>query len=46
MAISYYEIYGNRLYDLLNNRNEVRALEDANGDLVIAGLVETPIQNY
>lgn len=44
--VSFFEIYSGRLYDLLNNRNKVMALEDKNQKVQIFGLeqkkVETP----
>ena len=36
--ISFFEIYSGRLYDLLNNRNKVMALEDKNQKVQIYGL--------
>ena len=38
--VSFFEIYSGRLYDLLNNRNKVDALEDKNQKIQIFGLVE------
>ena len=44
--VSFFEIYSGRLYDLLNNRNKVMALEDKNQKVQIFGLeqkrVSTP----
>ena len=36
--ISFFEIYSGRLYDLLNNRNKVMALEDKSQKVQIYGL--------
>lgn len=38
--ISFYEIYGTRLHDLLNNRAKLEAREDTNNDVKIVGLTE------
>ncbi|MCQ2818039.1 MAG: kinesin-like protein [archaeon] len=38
--ISFYEIYGGRLYDLLNNRNVLQVLDDKKGKVQIYGLIE------
>ena len=38
--VSFFEIYSGRLYDLLNNRNKVMALEDKNQKVQIYGLEE------
>jgi kinesin family protein 2/24 len=43
--ISFFEIYSGRLYDLLNNRNKVSALEDKNQKVQIYGLVEKEVSN-
>lgn len=44
--ISFFEIYGGRLYDLLNNRNKLQVLDDKKGKTQIYGLInqiaETP----
>jgi kinesin family protein 2/24 len=46
--ISFFEIYGGRLYDLLNNKNKLQVLEDKNQKVQIFGLeeklAETPDQ--
>ena len=41
--ISFFEIYSGRLYDLLNNRNKVSALEDKNQKVQIYGLTEKEV---
>ena len=41
--ISFFEIYSGRLYDLLNNRNKVMALEDKNQKVQIYGLTEKEV---
>ena len=38
--ISFFEIYGGRLYDLLNNKNKLQVLEDKNQKVQIFGLEE------
>ena len=38
VRVSLYEIYGSKLYDLLNERRELKALEDHAGAVVIKGL--------
>ena len=43
--ISFFEIYSGRLYDLLNNRNKVMALEDKNQKVQIYGLTEKEVLN-
>ncbi|CAJ1330254.1 unnamed protein product [Effrenium voratum] len=40
VSLSFFEIYGGRPYDLLNNRAKLETLEDANNEVQIAGLVE------
>ena len=42
--LSFYEIYSGRLYDLLNNRNKVMALEDKNQKVQIYGLSEFEVK--
>ena len=41
--VSFFEIYSGRLYDLLNNRNKVMALEDKNQKVQIYGLTEKEV---
>ena len=36
--VSFFEIYGGRLYDLLNNKNKLQVLYDQNGKTQIYGL--------
>ena len=38
--VSFYEIYCNKLFDLLNNKNVLQAREDGKGNICIAGLIE------
>lgn len=38
--ISFFEIYGGRLFDLLNNKNKLQVLEDKNQKVQIYGLEE------
>ena len=37
--ISFFEIYGGRLYDLLNNKNKLQVLDDQKGKVQIYGLI-------
>ena len=43
--ISFYELYLGLLYDLLNNRNKVMALEDKNQKVQIYGLTEQLVES-
>jgi kinesin family protein 2/24 len=43
--VSFFEIYGGRLYDLLNNRNKLSVLEDKNQRVQVFGLEEKRVQN-
>jgi kinesin family protein 2/24 len=43
--VSFFEIYGGRLYDLLNNRNKLSVLEDKNQKVQIFGLEEIKVEN-
>lgn len=43
--ISFYEIYGGRLYDLLNNRAKLQVLEDKNQTVQIFGLEERQVES-
>ncbi|CAE7220231.1 KIF2A [Symbiodinium pilosum] len=45
ISISFFEIYGGRPFDLLNNRQRLETLEDANNEVQIAGLVERGTSN-
>ena len=38
--VSFFEIYGGRLYDLLNNKNKLQVLEDKNQKVHVFGLEE------
>ena len=42
--ISFFEIYGGRLYDLLNNKNKLQVLDDKNGKVQIFGLEEILVE--
>jgi len=33
--ISFYEIYGGHLFDLLNNKNKIQLLEDKNNNIQV-----------
>ncbi|GIQ82708.1 kinesin-like protein [Kipferlia bialata] len=41
--IAFFEIYGGKLYDLLNERKRLYAREDGKGNVCIQGLVERPV---
>lgn len=41
--VSFFEIYGGRLYDLLNAKNKLQVLEDKNQKVQIYGLEEKPV---
>ena len=43
--VSFYEIYCNKLFDLLNNKNILQAREDGKGNICIVGLVEKHTKN-
>ncbi len=44
LYISFFEIYGGRLYDLLNNKTKLSVLEDKNQKVQIFGLEEVEAQ--
>ncbi len=43
--VSFYEIYCNKLFDLLNDRNLVQAREDGKQNICIVGLTEKQVTN-
>ncbi|KAH0572706.1 Kinesin-like protein [Spironucleus salmonicida] len=43
--VSFFEIYGGKLFDLLNNRNRLQALEDGKGNVHLQGLEEKQIHS-
>jgi kinesin family protein 2/24 len=43
ISISFFEIYGGRCQDLLNNRNRLTVREDGHGEVVVADLKEIPV---
>jgi hypothetical protein len=43
--VSFYEIYGRKLFDLLNNHTKLVAREDADKVINICGLTEHPVAN-
>ncbi len=45
VSVSLFEIYGGRLLDLLNNRNQVKCLEDHKGKVCFPGLSEHRVTN-
>lgn len=40
VTIAMYEIYGGKIYDLLNSHEQLKLLEDKNQKVVISGLKE------
>jgi len=40
VTVSYFEIYGGRIQDLLNKRCRLKVLEDGKGEVVVSGLKE------
>ena len=45
VAVSFFEIYGGRCQDLLNNRNKLTVREDGQGEVVVADLMELPVDS-
>ena len=43
--VSFYEIYCNKLFDLLNNKNILQARDDGKGNICIVGLIEKHTKN-
>lgn len=43
IIVSYYEIYGGKLFDLLNNKKQLMAREDGNSKVRIVGIQEHPV---
>ena len=43
--VSFYEIYCNKLFDLLNNKTVLHAREDGKGNICIVGLIEKKVHN-
>ena len=43
--ISFFEIYGGRLFDLLNNKNKLQVLDDKNGKVQIYGLITQQVDS-
>ena len=43
MAVSFFEIYGGRCQDLLNERSKLSVREDGQGEVVVADLTEVPV---
>jgi hypothetical protein len=44
VQVSLFEIYGGKLYDLLNSRKQIKCLEDSRGKVCFPGLTEHPVQ--
>ena len=45
LTISFYEIYGSKLHDLLNERQEVKCLEDGQGKIQVKGIMEKRVKS-
>lgn len=45
MSLSFYEIYGGKVLDLMNNKKELKVLEDNRSQVQIKGLEETIVEN-
>ena len=45
IEVSFYEIYGGKLFDLLNARNRLKALEDGKQMVNIVGLTQHPVSS-
>ena len=45
VMVSFFEIYGGRIQDLLNKCNRLKVLEDGKGEVVITGLKEFEADN-
>ena len=45
LYVSFYEIYCNKLFDLLNNKNILQAREDGKQNICIVGLIEKKTKN-
>jgi kinesin family protein 2/24 len=46
LSVSFYEIYGGKLFDLLNARNKVQTLEDEHKNVNLVGLTEHPVRDH
>ena len=44
--VSFFEIYGGRCFDLLNERNKLQILEDGSGNIQMQGLAEHSADSY
>jgi len=44
-VVSFFEIYGGKLFDLLNGRKQLRALTDAKEEVVVKGLSEQAVSS-
>ncbi|KAL4483613.1 hypothetical protein ABPG72_006679 [Tetrahymena utriculariae] len=45
LIMSYFEIYGGKCFDLLNERNQLNILEDKNNNVQIQNLIEKPVRD-
>ena len=44
LVVSFYEVYGTKCFDLLNDRNEVRVMQDEYKNVHVVGIVERTIR--
>lgn len=45
VRVSLFEIYGGKLFDLLNDRGQIKCLEDSKGKVCFPGLTEHPVDS-
>jgi len=45
VTVSFFELYGGRVQDLLNNRHRLKILEDGKGEVVVSGLEDYEANN-
>lgn len=45
LQVSLFEIYGGKLFDLLNGRSPIKCLEDSKGKVCFPGLTEHPVED-
>ncbi|CAD8188991.1 unnamed protein product [Paramecium octaurelia] len=45
IVVSFFEIYGGKCYDLLNNKAPLQILEDKNNNIQVQGLIERPCES-
>jgi len=45
VTVAFFELYGGRVQDLLNNRHRLKVLEDGKGEVVVSGLEEFEVND-